>query len=262
MSSQSDSDFEPQELFDDDITTPTLRRRRPTTPVELSSAKSSNKKAKKDESIRKPKFLPQTIKGCATKLQHLKKRLTTSYFDPELSTRVVHMSVVLQKQYLVDKDKNNSERGVSVKAPKIRETVCAQMGISSATYSKIMTKESQQSVYTSVRGGNTGAKDSRIPQTKKTQILVRDFVRRERAERRRVTAVQVMEFLVDEKILFIRPSQHGGHDKKDYSAGSTTGRCQPLFSDEANENPIREESYPLSFIHTQRSGSSPPITRT
>ena len=69
--------------------------------------------------------MPETIKGCTTKLQHLKKRLIGSFFDPELSTRVVHMSVVLQKQYLVEKEKNNSERGVSVKAPKIREVVSA-----------------------------------------------------------------------------------------------------------------------------------------
>ena len=277
-----DSDFEPQELFDNDTTTPTLRRRRPTTPVELSGAKSASKKSKKDVTTRKPKFLPETIKGCTTKLQHLKKRLTTSYFDPELSTRVVHMSVVLQKQYLVDKDKNNTTRGRSVEAPKIRETVCSQLGISSATYSKIMTKEAARSVYTSVRGGNTGKRDTRIPQTEKTKLLVREFVRRERAERRRVTAVQVMEYLVDEKILFIRPSPHGGYDKADYKAahratqrwlvsndyrrGKRSGNVvlkehiklhrdrylQAFFANRAIENPckrLREVYLDESYIH-------------
>ena len=81
MDSNSDSDFEPQELFDNDTTTPTLRRRRATTPVELSGAKSGRKKAKTDTTFRKPKFLPDTIKGCATKLQHL-RALSKTKFSP------------------------------------------------------------------------------------------------------------------------------------------------------------------------------------
>lgn len=219
MDTEKDADYEPPVDSDNDTTSPTLRRRRASTMVPVARANSGKKKRRTGEKAIKPHVLPKNLKGCATKLQHLKKRLQGSYFDAELSKRVVHMAVVLQKEYLVDLDKNKTERGRKVPPAQIRKRICKYLGISSATYQKIMSKEEERTVFTSQNTGNTAAKDSRVPKTEKTKLLVREFVRKERAERRRVTAVQVLEFLVDQGIVHIRRCRSGeGHDKKDYHA--------------------------------------------
>ena len=78
--------------------------------------------------------LPSTRKAIATHLQHLHPRLRGAHFDEQLSLRVVHFALKEKDQYLETKGKKAKVKG----GAQVRDTVCAKLGIGSATYSAIM----------------------------------------------------------------------------------------------------------------------------
>jgi transposase len=107
-------------------------------------------------------------------------------------------------------------------------------------------------IYTSGSNGNIGRtgnrqkKGTRIPETNKVEIQVRDFVRGERKMRRRVTARQVLDYFMRERLLFIPSDEHGVFmktpfetalrqvrrwvERRGYQRGKRTGNLVPKES--------------------------------
>lgn len=66
--------------------------------------------------------------------------------------------------------------------------------------------------------GNRQAKVTRVPNTREMYVKVRNFVREERMNHKRVTAAQVMEFLIEDKVLDVEVGQGNIIPPKPYNA--------------------------------------------
>ena len=94
-------------------------------------------------------------------------------------------------------------------------------GILAPTYGAIIQKfMSNQEGYTSGKSrGNYTAKDARIPSTKALEVKVRDWVRDRRSRRQRATGRQVLDYLVEEKILVLERDNSGTYTAKALATG-------------------------------------------
>jgi len=150
--------------------------------------------------------LPTDLRAIVEMKNHVSGMLHGEDYHSSTSLRVIHAASSLQEDYLRRKSRVGTASARSLPAPKIQETVCHLLGISTATYSKILRGYLlDREIYASGksrqgRSGNTSDKPTRIPRTKKVEILIRDFVREKRKYRERVTAVQVMDFLTETKV--------------------------------------------------------------
>ena len=137
--------------------------------------------------------LPVTTKSVSKYLTHLKARLKSKPYDSVASNRVVHAALTLQLEYCKEKVKKD---GRKPPPPKVRERVCELFSLSPNTYSKIIKSffdSVSESYSTGGRGGHPN-KNTVLPQTKKTVIDIRTFVRNRRARKLRTTATQVLEY--------------------------------------------------------------------
>jgi hypothetical protein len=149
-------------------------------------------------------------------------------YDRNTSARIIVASLRFQKEYLLKKSKNKCK---NTPAPEVRNTVCRMLGVSPKVYTKIMSGYIlHRSVYASGldgqgRGGNSGAKSSRIPRTKSVSIAVREFVRGERKLQKLVTGREVLDFFIKEGILCIpMDPKMGVFVKKDFQTASRNVR--------------------------------------
>ena len=218
MNNQKDAEWSPDHLGGE-LETPRMLRRRPAEAMALESGgKSTGKKRKTEASLGvascRSFVLPTTNRSCTTMLQHLKRKLAGASFDANLSMRVKHAALVLQKEYLDEKSKlKNSEHDAS--APRIRDRVCKLLGISQHTYYHIMKGTTTDAVYESGGRGNKEDRETRIPYHKpRLMVAVREFVRSKRMNRERVTGQQVMEWMEEKKILSIPREEDGGYTVK------------------------------------------------
>ena len=202
MNPEKDAEWSPSSE-DEDLITPRMLRRRPAdTMVESVGTNSSKRRRKSPRNTgvvastpSRSFLLPPSLPAVTKTLEHVKKGLSGGSFDRDLSMRVKHMALMMQKDYLSEKSKRTSSQSKAV-APKIREKVCRLLALSPITYSKIMNAGKQ--AHETGRRGNFRSKFSRIPSTKAMVIKIRDFVRTKRENRQRVTATQVMEYLHEE----------------------------------------------------------------
>ena len=102
------------------------------------------------------------------------------------------------------------------------------IAISPITYSKIMNafiEKDAQPYKTGARGG--GETESPIPQTKRTVISIRAFIREQRAKKMRTTAVQVLEHCQQEGFIDQLDPDNADYKKKyaaqiiSYNGGKT-----------------------------------------
>ena len=165
--------------------------------------------------------IPTNLKSLVPMLKHVSNKLKGHDIDSNVSLRVVRAALQLQKNYLEEKRKIGNKKDRSVPPPRIREKLTALFGISAPTYVQIMTTYlSTRNSYDSGKSrGNYSVKESRIPQTNALQVKVRNWVRERRGRRERTTARQVLDFLVEEKILVIPRASDGSYEK----TGLTTG---------------------------------------
>ena len=229
----SDSDYETGKEDEESPVGMVLRRTRGGAVCEEGHANSSGRTSNGARSIlparglvpteRAPKTqLPATRKAIATHLQHLRPRLQAATFDKQLSLRVVHCALKIKDQYLQAKGKGAAIKG----GAQVRESVCSQLGISSATYSAIMKahfepsdgRKGRKKAYVSNPSGNFTPKETRIPSTCDMQYRVRDFVRQQRKQRKRVTAKQVLEMLLDDGVLVVPKDGNGHYMKTEYAS--------------------------------------------
>ena len=61
--------------------------------------------------------------------------------------------------------------------------------------------------------GNQCSKQTRVPHTRKFQVMVREFVRGKRSKRERVTARQVLDLFVENKMVEVPTDVEGRMEK-------------------------------------------------
>ncbi|KAG7345093.1 hypothetical protein IV203_032624 [Nitzschia inconspicua] len=119
----------------------------------------------------------------------------------------------MQENYLLEKRKTSTKNGRKVKPARIQARICELFGISPPTYCAILSCYlKDRAAYASGklgdgRSGNKSAKETRIPDTLGVQILVREFIRGKRAKRERVTARQVLDYLVSVNIISVETGE-------------------------------------------------------
>lgn len=122
----------------------------------------------------KYKLLPTNLETITTMKNSVHQRLKGFDYDQNVSLRVIRAALTLQESYiqkLKKKKKKKNERTVLLQPPRVRETICNLIGISSSTYVKIMHQfYNHQTVYSTElvgegRGGNRQEKDTQVPHT-------------------------------------------------------------------------------------------------
>ena len=126
-------------------------------------------------------------------------------YDEKASLRVVYSVLMLQKEYLQNKQKKPE----LYKAGFVRSRACSLFGISTHTYGKILkaffNSKTDSRLYTSGKGrGNFSRKETRIPQTRAVVIGIREYVRGRRATRKRTTAKQVLEYCIQQGFVQVK----------------------------------------------------------
>ena len=215
-----DDDYESNNEDEEDISPYTLRRRPRGDAVAAARTNSSRKKSKSDgDSEPTTNKLPTNLKSITKYLEHLSKQLKGMEYDEKASLRVVYSVLMLQKEYLQNKQKKPE----LYKAGFVRARACALFGISTHTYGKIMkaffNSKTDSRLYTSGRGrGNFSKKETRIPQTRAVVIGIREFVRERRVKRKRTTAKQVLEYCIEQGFVKVNKDSDDAElfDKKSY----------------------------------------------
>lgn len=220
----NEDDWEPPEANEDSPPARNLRRRSSGESGGLEEGESARKKARSN--TRAYTKLPNDLDALLLIKGKIDKKLTHQEYNETLSLRVLRMALTLQEDWLREKTRRGSEvERRKIKAPAIRPTVCRLLGISSRTYVRILSQYlAQEDVYHSVRSGNVKAKECRIPNTKAVQILIREFVRECRKELKRVTAKQVLDFLVEKEMVDIDRDETGIFAKKSHDTALRTTR--------------------------------------
>ena len=200
-----DDDYEPN-TEDIEDTSPYILQRRPVEDlVAVERTNLAEKRAKTDpDNELSSTRLPTNIKSISKSLDHVSRQLKGMEYDTNTSLRVVHSVLVLQKEYLMNKQKKPE----FYKAGFVRNRACQLFGISTHTYGKIMKSyfslKGISFVYTSGKGrGNFDSKVTCIPQTQSVVIAIREFVRIRRAKRQRTTAKQILEFCIREGFISV-----------------------------------------------------------
>jgi transposase len=185
----------------------------------LSREKSAQKKPSYTKKSASRARLPNNIRSVTAMQTSIKKQLQGTDIDDSLALRVVGGALELQKSFLKDYGKASAKKKSSIARPNVRGQICRLYRISEKTYSKILGDYLQnRTIYSSGKGGrgragNATTKECRIPRTKAMQIRVREFVRAERSMKRRVTARQVLDFLIDRKAVVVERDDNGQFDK-------------------------------------------------
>jgi hypothetical protein len=186
------------------------------------SGRAAARKKRKTEMKRRA-VLPQDLMAIALMDRHITRSLYRLDYEYNTSLWVVGAALCMQKGYLQKVQRIGKEKAKYVEKPWIRDTICNLFHIGHDAYSAIVggylrnRKVYQTGKEGGVRAGNPMAKEMRIPRTTAMQILVQDFARGRRMNRQRVTACQVLDFLVEEKHLIIPRDLLGRYEKLPFS---------------------------------------------
>lgn len=171
-----------------------------------------------------------------TLLRDTERKLRAANIGQQLtddtSRRALLSAVVMQLEYLQQKNKEGKSSTRKLPPSRIRERVCRYLGIGTLSYGNIIGsyfggESAQATIYTpQSRKGNSEEKAVRIPHTVKVQIATRDFVRSKRMRRERVTARQVMDMLVEKRWLMVKKDAEGRADKTSFASAY---RCVRRF---------------------------------
>jgi hypothetical protein len=155
---------------------------RPPLPAQVTAHKSSRKASNENKSVR----LPTNIDEINGMVQDITKQLHGQDIDRNLSLRVIQAALCIQRAYLEKKKKAGESTEHVVHATGMHDQVCSMHGISTRNYGSIIQGNFQnRSLYTSGphgRPGNRQKRQTRIPETKKVEILLRVRLWQETAE--------------------------------------------------------------------------------
>jgi len=216
--SDADDDFIPTEASLDSPPAQNLRRRPSEAINEVVPARSAKKPRNTTKTTRTQ--IPTNLRSVSALKKALTKQLKGTDITEGLSLRVCRAALSMQEDYLLEKRKCSTQNGRKVKPAKIQQRVCNLLGISPPTYCSILSSYLKDRTayvsgkYGNGRSGNRSEKETRIPGTKAVQIRVREFVRVKRANRERVTARQVLDFLAAEGLIVMETNEEGVVDRK------------------------------------------------
>lgn len=215
----SDDSYASDEASSDETTTRLPNDDSEEPPRRISPRKMAQKRARLTSPERVS--LPSNLRSISAHQNALKKRLYGEAVTESLSLRVVCAALQLQREYLEQKRKLGAKKRRKLPPAAVRERICKLFRLSSPTYSTIISNyfKTNRNAYESRRAGNTREKLSRIPRTNKVRLEVREYVREQRMERKRVTARQVVDFLIEKQYLAIPMDDTGVYmEKKALSA--------------------------------------------
>jgi transposase len=151
-------------------------------------------------------------------VRDLKDRLNgAGSISEDLSVRVLLFYAKLKEKFLSRHVKDRVEKN-NTHGAKLREQVLQAFSLSPHTYQKILYSFAVSDVaYETKRVGNWTSKPTRIPQTRSVLSSVREFVRDRRSRRERVTGRQVLDFMVEKKIIVIPKDRMGFFEKKAFA---------------------------------------------
>ena len=191
-----------------------LRKRPPLQLRPLQTMRSNKKKSCTTATIKSQ--LPLTLRRLEPMQRHIRNQLRGCDVDRNLSLRVLSASLTMQRDYLVMKSK---KKGKKVRHPAIRSRILQMFGISPNTYSAIMKMYLRDCIIYVTgrngqgRAGNRLEKITRVPRTNQVQVKIREWVRQRRSQRQRTTARQVVDYLVEERILVVRREDNGAYER-------------------------------------------------
>ncbi|KAG7371863.1 DDE superfamily endonuclease [Nitzschia inconspicua] len=171
-------------------------------------------------------YLPKNLQDLSQMKNHVTNQLKGCAIDENLSLRVIKRVLLLQESHLqqcAKKKRDHKGNIIRHQKPAIAKQVCATFGIGNSQYSKIVTsyftRNPRERVVYSTAGcglkpGNATAKERRIPLTVEYRLLTQAFIRQKRANRERVTARQLVDFLVEKGLLHIERDDNGAFEKK------------------------------------------------
>jgi transposase len=218
----NDGDYDPGEANESSPAGRVLRRRRSEESGGVAGSESSRKRARLDSSETKRGYvgLPRSLVALKELKEKIDKKLPQQEYNETLSLRVLRMALTLQEEWLQEKARNTRE-GQKTRPPQVRETVGRLLGVGSKCYGRILQQYlGDQSIYQSTRAGNSRPKESRVPNTKAVQVLVRNFVRDYRKRMKRVTGRQVLDFMLEKELLSIDiEPDTGTYTKKGFATG-------------------------------------------
>lgn len=218
MESESDNDASSASVSSTSEEGPAriLRRKHDGLPVQVERRRSSRKVARKSKKPSTKFTLPTNIDIVRHHLTTVSKSLRGETYTPGLSKRV--MRAVLQMQYdWLDKKQKAGAKG-RVTKPNVRGTISHLFGISTHTLTGIVQRFfKDSSMYAKPRTGGL-RRQERVRCTERNIVMVRHFVREKRSKKKKVTAVQVTEHLLEEGVLEVPKDEYDVYMKKEMHA--------------------------------------------
>lgn len=170
--------------------------------------------------------LPTNLQAISQMKNSVSKRLKGSSITEGLSLRVIRRVLVIKETHVRRQGKKLKDRDgkvITYPTPVIAHEICKEFGIGKTQYTNIAkayftADPRRRQVYSTgedgMKPGNTKAKERRVPITTENRLMTQVFVREQRTKRQRVTARQLVDFLVEKGQLKINRDETGLFDKK------------------------------------------------
>jgi transposase len=177
---------------------------------------SSKKARRKLELGSKPSIQDPDLQSTRAYKKELKQKLFASSITQDLSLRILLHYLALKEEHLESLQRNSKK--LSNYGGKLIETIASTFSLSRETLQKILEDfDRGGDAYESEQRGNFNKKATRIPQTSTTLAVVREFVRDKRSRREHVTGRQVLDFLIEKKIVKVPKDNCGFFETKAFA---------------------------------------------
>lgn len=169
---------------------------------------------------------PRNLQAIAQLKNSINTKLKGSTITEELSLRVIRRVLELLETHIRERDKNKGKEDSRLVRLPLRDTICREYGIGKTTYSQITLSyfpadTRRRQVYVTgmdgLKPGNTKSKQTRIPRTVECILQTQKFVRDMRAKRQRVTARQVLDFLIANEVLMVPVAANGTYQARAFA---------------------------------------------
>jgi hypothetical protein len=178
---------------------------------------SSKKARRKLELGSKPSIQDNDLQSIRAYKKELEAKKNASTVTRDLSLKALLYFLKLKQEHLEGCQKDGKK--LSIYRADIRGQVEKAFSLSTCTFQKILDDFNQGGgAYQSVRAGQGGKRATRVPQTPKVVGTVQEFVRDKQSRQEHVTGRQVLDFLIEKKIVKVPKDDCGFFDKKDFAA--------------------------------------------
>jgi hypothetical protein len=178
----------------------------------------SSKKARRSVELgSKPSIQDNDLQSVRAYKKQLEAKQNASIVTEDLSLKALLYFLTLKEEHLESRQRDGKKW--SIYGADVRGKVEKAFSLSTRTFQKILDDFDQGgNAYQSVRAGRGGTRATRVPQTLKVVTTVREFVQDKRSRREHVTGRQVLDFLIEKKIVKVPKDDCGFFDKKDFAA--------------------------------------------